>query len=83
MEASVVDLRHKMKEILKALDRNETVTILYHGKEKGRLVPSAPSKKKRMKAAEHPAFGMWKDRFSDKDVPAFVRSLRKGRFDAF
>jgi len=83
MEASVVDLRHKMKEILKALDRNETVTILYHGKEKGRLVPSASSGKKRMKASEHPSFGMWKDRFTKEEVPAFVRSLRKGRFDAF
>jgi len=34
---------------------------------------------KRMKASEHPAFGMWKDRFSNNEVPAFVRHLRKAR----
>ncbi len=35
MKASTVDLRYKMKEILRALralERRETVTILYHGK---------------------------------------------------
>ncbi len=32
MKASIVDLRYKMKEILRALERRETVTILYHGK---------------------------------------------------
>lgn len=35
MKATVVDLRYKMNDVLKALDRNETVTILYHGKVKG------------------------------------------------
>ena len=29
MKASVVDLRYKMNDILKALDRNEKITILY------------------------------------------------------
>jgi hypothetical protein len=37
MKATVVDLRYKMNEILKALDRREKVTLLYHGKIKGRL----------------------------------------------
>ena len=32
MKASIVDLRYKMKEVLAALKRNETVHILYHGK---------------------------------------------------
>jgi len=31
--------------------------------------------------ASHPAFGMWKDRADLKDVPAYVRQLRRGRFD--
>lgn len=31
MKASIVDLRYHMKEILKALDRNEPVEILYRG----------------------------------------------------
>ena len=39
MKASVVDLRYKMNDILKALDRNETVSVLYHGKMKGVIIP--------------------------------------------
>lgn len=35
MQASILDLRYRMKEILQALERNETVEILYHGKRKG------------------------------------------------
>lgn len=34
-----MDLRYKMNDVLKALDRNERVTILYHGKIKGVIVP--------------------------------------------
>jgi antitoxin (DNA-binding transcriptional repressor) of toxin-antitoxin stability system len=28
-----------MKDVLKAIDRGETVTVLYRGKEKARLTP--------------------------------------------
>jgi prevent-host-death family protein len=41
MNASIVDLRYRMKDVLKALDRGEPVTVLYRGKEKARLVPIA------------------------------------------
>ena len=40
MKATVVDLRYKMNDVLKALDRNEKVTVLYRGKVKGVLVPA-------------------------------------------
>ena len=40
MEASIVDLRYRMKDVLRAIDRGETVTVTYRGKEKARLVPS-------------------------------------------
>jgi len=59
MEASIVDLRYKMRDILKALDRNEKVTILYHGKVKGTILPNTSQKKKKVK--DHPFFGMFKD----------------------
>ena len=32
---------------------------------------------------EPSAFGMWKDREEMADVDAWVRNLRRGRFDAF
>ncbi|MGA2592726.1 MAG: type II toxin-antitoxin system Phd/YefM family antitoxin [Bryobacteraceae bacterium] len=79
MKASVVDLRYRMKDVLKALDRGETVTVLYRGKEKARLTPIAGEIKERLVCQR--AFGMWKDRADLKDVPAYVRQLRRGRFD--
>ena len=35
MKASIVDLRYKTREILEALERNESVTVLYHGRVRG------------------------------------------------
>ncbi len=40
MKVSVVDLRYKINDVLKALDRNEAVTLLYRGKVKGVLMPA-------------------------------------------
>ena len=39
MQASVMDLRKKMGDIIRALDRNESVTLLYRGKKKGVIHP--------------------------------------------
>ncbi len=54
MKATVVDLRYKMNDVLKALDRNKKVTVLYRGKVKGVLVPVA--QKQRMSMIDHPFF---------------------------
>jgi len=75
MKASIVDLRYRMKDVLKALDRGEPVTVLYRGKEKARLVPIA-SEKPKMRVEDHPAWGMWKDREDMKDPAEWVRKLR-------
>ena len=45
MKASILDLRRRMKDILLALDRNESVTIFYRGKEKAILSPSRQQNK--------------------------------------
>ena len=80
MKATVVDLRRRTAEIIKALDRNECVTILYRGKPKGIIYPAKEdSKRRRMRASEHPAFGMWKDREDMKDPTAWVREIRSAR----
>ena len=52
MEASVVDLRYKMSEVLNALEKRERVNILYHGKIKGVIVPV--EERPKIKAADHP-----------------------------
>lgn len=79
MKATVVDLRYKMNDIMKALDRNEEVTILYRGKVKGTLVPS--SMKTDMRMTEHPFFGMFSEEIQ-KTVADEMDDLRRARYDA-
>ena len=59
METTMVGLRYRTKDILSALQRNESVKILYHGKIKGVIVPQTVSVVR--KAKEFPFFGMAKD----------------------
>ena len=79
MKASILDLRQRTREIIRALDRNETVTIFYRGKKKGVIHPAGPEGKKDLQVLDHPAFGLWKDRADLSDVDAAVRGLRKSR----
>lgn len=75
MKASVVDMRYKMSEVLDALERSESVEILYHGRTKGIIMPvrresGAPVK-------EHAFFGMFSG--SDASVDEVMESLRGPR----
>jgi len=78
MKATVIDLRYKMSEILKALDRRERITLLYHGKTKGIIVPV--NENKSVKVDDHPFFNMAKGR--EKSVAQQMAALRRPRFDA-
>lgn len=82
MKASFLDLRQHMRQILKALELNETVTLTYRGKEKAKIVPTTASQSPEG-FKEHDAFGMWADRTDLSNVNTTVRELRKGRLDAF
>ncbi len=77
MQASIVDLRYKMKDVLKALDRNEEVTILYRGKAKGRIMPLA-KKASDIRVKDHPFFDSADQ--SDESVDDVMDRLRSGRF---
>ena len=81
MKASILDLRRRMREVLEALERNESVTVLYRGKAKAILKPVS-ARDEHARTADHPAFGMWADRQDFDDVTATVRRIRRGRFDA-
>ena len=78
MQASIVDLRYKMRDILRALERRETVTFLYHGKVRGTIVPVVGDAEPRVTA--HPFFGMKAD--DARPVEQVVAELRGGRFRA-
>ena len=75
VKVSVVDLRYKMNDVLKALARNEDVRILYHGKLKGVLKAQVdlPTRK----VVEHPYFNMAK---STRSVEQEMEQLRGGRY---
>jgi prevent-host-death family protein len=81
MEASIVDLRYRMKDVLRAIDRGETVTVTYRGKETARLVPVIPTAGLTpAKASDQPFVGMWKDREDMADPVAYIRQLRQPRY---
>jgi len=74
MQATIVDLRYKMNQVLKALERNETVSVLYRGKLKGVLSPATTSSA--AKVTEHSFFGCRKDVQSVHQVMAELRGGR-------
>lgn len=75
MQATVVDLRYRMNDILKALARNESVEILYHGKTRGVLRSQSGSVG--IKVSDHPFFNMRKESLS---VDEEMARLRGGRY---
>lgn len=76
MKANIVDLRYKMSEVLKALERKERVEIVYRGKPKGVIVPVHEHSRKSVK--EHPLFGSLAG--EKKSVSDVMRGLRGGRY---
>ena len=65
-----------MKEVLSALDRNESVEILYHGKVKAVIRPVM--KKARTRVNEHRFFGMQEKK--KESVSAAMMKLRGQRY---
>jgi antitoxin (DNA-binding transcriptional repressor) of toxin-antitoxin stability system len=83
MNATIVDLRYNMKHVLRAIDRGETVTVLYRGKERAKLTPIAPaSGGDAPKTRDQPFFGLWKDREDMSDPASYLRRLRSPRLAA-
>jgi hypothetical protein len=76
MDATVVDLRYRMRQVLAALDRQEPVNVLYHGKIKGVIMPLAPTP---MKTEEHEYFGSSPEPDDATAVAKAMAVLRGGR----
>ena len=79
MEASVLDLRKRMHEVMSAINRHERVTLTYRGRRKAIIVPLSEATSSRTKVEELPAFGIWADRSDMADPVAFVKQIRKPR----
>jgi antitoxin (DNA-binding transcriptional repressor) of toxin-antitoxin stability system len=80
MNATIVDLRYNMKNVLRAIDRGETVTVLYRGKERAKLTPITPAPSRGApKTKDQPLFGLWKNREDISDPASYLRHLRLPR----
>ena len=75
MKASIVDLRYRMNEVLRALERQEDVCIVSRGKLKGVIKPA--NGRPRIKVREHPFFNMLK---RSETVERQMDRLRGGRY---
>lgn len=80
MKITFLDLRRDPGKLMEALDRNEEVTISRRGRDIARVIPTGQTAAN-ADLKSHPAFGMWADRQDSADPAAYVRNLRKGRFD--
>ena len=78
MQTTVIDLRYRMKDILKAISRRERVQILYHGRIKGEIIPAGEHSAGSIKG--HPFFGMYQN--ASCSVADTMKNLRKGRVNA-
>ena len=79
MEASFLDLRKKMREVMSAVDRCERVTLTHRGRRCAVIVPFNEAGPAKVKVADLPAFGMWADRADMTDPIAYVDGIRKHR----
>jgi antitoxin (DNA-binding transcriptional repressor) of toxin-antitoxin stability system len=77
MKASVMDLRYRTKEILRALDAKEEITLTHRGTTKGTIVPVKSNSKASKALASHPAIGMWSDQ--NESVGELITRIRKPR----
>jgi prevent-host-death family protein len=77
MKASVMDLRYRTKDILRALEAREEITLTHRGTEKGKIIPVKAITRAHGSLHEHPAVGMWADRAET--VPELISRIRKPR----
>ena len=80
MKATAKDLRFNTKEILNAVERGEEIVITYRGTPQAKIVPIQPQEKSDNN--DTPLFGIWRDHDEITDVDGYIRTVRKGRFDA-
>ena len=77
MKASVMDLRYRTKDVLRALEANEEIIITHRGAEKGKIVALAALGSSLVSISGHPAVGMWSD--NPEPVPDMIARLRSPR----
>lgn len=77
IKKSIRELRSSTKEIISAVNRGNSITITYRGKDCAKIVPIDDIKKQK---EGDDLFGIWKDNKKVKDVKKFIKTIRDGRF---
>ena len=77
MKASVMDLRYRTKDVLRALEANEEIILTHRGAEKGKIVALAAPSSSQTSISDHPAVGMWSGELEL--VPEMIARLRSPR----
>ena len=81
MKVPLHKLGRRVKDALRALDRNESVTIHYRDTKKAILSPVR--RKTNISAIDQRSIGMWRDRKETEAVNVTPAICRKGRLDGF
>lgn len=79
MNATTLDLRYKTHDVLRSLDRGESVIITFRGKPKGIIEPYCGEKTEKVSVTDHPFFGMCAN--ADESVEDTMSCLRGGRYN--
>lgn len=77
MKASVMDLRYRTKEVLRALEAREEIVLTHRGTEKGKIIPPGQQQATRQPISKLAAVGMWAG--EAEPVPDMLARLRKPR----
>lgn len=75
MQTSAAELRYNLKDVMLAVERNEPVTVLYHGKPRAEIRPIAHPSESNVR--QHPFFAMIDDQRS---VEEEIEQLRGSRY---
>ena len=76
MEASILDLGKKMREVMAAIDRHERVILTRRGRRYAEIVSLDEVETRKIRVADLPAFGMWAGRTDMIDPVAYVSEIR-------
>jgi len=79
MKTSLLELRRETNKVVKALDKNQQVTLTRRGKAIGIITPAQQSSSSKQ-VKEHPAFGMWQSTGEESSVLDTVNKMRTNRY---
>ena len=79
MKASLLELRRQTNKVVEAIDKNQKVTLTRRGKTFSVITPTK-SEGNGLRVKDHPAFGMYSDLHSKKDVLKYMKKIRSNRY---